>query len=82
MDIDKASSLMFYSSQIQGVLAVTGIATRIYRYKDPVARDECFVVDTESGQFPHVIHLKRPRLPNLYTINDLSVRDIGNLNKN
>ncbi len=39
-------------------------------------------IDTEIGEFPQIIHLKCPRLPNLHIVNYLSVREINDLNKN
>ena len=57
-------------------------ATWIYRYEDLVARDECLVVETECGEFPLVVHLECPRLPDRNTINHLSVRDTSDLDEN
>ncbi len=57
------------------------MATWIYRYEDLVAWDECLVIEPESGEFPPIIHLKCPRLPNRYTINRLPIRDVSDFNK-
>jgi len=58
------------------------MATWIYRYEDLVAWDECVVIEPERSELPRVIHLKGPRLPNRYAINDLSVRDGNYFNEN
>ena len=57
------------------------MATWIYRYEDLVAWNECLAIDTECGEFPPIIHLEGPRLPNRYAVNHLSLRDVGDFNK-
>ena len=58
------------------------MATWIYRYEELVARDERFVIEPECGEFPPIVHLERPRLPNRYTVNHLSVRDVSDFDEN
>lgn len=56
--------------------------TWIYGYEELIARDKCLVVETECGEFPLVIHLKCPRLPDRNTVSHLSVRDASDLDEN
>lgn len=58
------------------------MATRIYCYDNLVAWDERLVIEPERNEFPHVIHLERPRLPNCYTVDFLPLRDVDYLNNN
>lgn len=79
VQVHEALSPVLYATQVERVLPIQGVATGINGDEQLVARDECLIVDTKRREFPLVVHLKRPALPNANFVNTLAVWNTDNL---